>query len=450
MNTLSLSSQEIQRNTEKAIDKIFSSVFGESATAVGGVFTTTDAVQRYVFYGDNRFHDVILKPILIKALNKSESLAGGSAEKCLIFSLNMLKILNIQKLAGSSHREAFEKMKLSTDLAIEVISKNGKRAERDDVSRLISSQIKNKTLQNIINDVIHIADFSSQIFIEKSVSQRTVIESKTGFGFNINTDSECLMGVPWKRSNVRCIVIDGIIESVGEIHHLLQKASEDKLPYVMFVRGLSDEVKHTIYLNLARKTIDLVPVCVGFDEKSINILNDIAICTDSDLISSHKGDLISTACNDDRMSVIHHISITEKNVQLSHNPGESKLKAHLTFLKKKREDAQNSNVRDLFDMRIRSLSSGKTIVKVGHDLRFHENSMEKLDKFFRTLSVAIQFGVVNPTHLTYPDRWIKDLILETFSSEDLVPTASLCAALKIAFSAASSIASVNYALLEDI
>ena len=51
----------------------------------------------------------------------------------------------------------------------------------------------------------------------------------------------------------KVIVLDGVIQSVGEIHHILQESAENKTPFLVFCYGTSEEVKHNIITNNKKK-----------------------------------------------------------------------------------------------------------------------------------------------------------------------------------------------------
>ena len=135
----------------------------------------------------------------------------------------------------------------------------------------------------------------SPIFIEPGKFSKTIVKLESGYNFKIQVEKKYITRKTSKMYNVRCFVIDGFIESVGEIHYLLEEASKTKENYIIFARNISEDVMSTISYNVQRETINVVPVVVGFDENTLNILNDISLCTNSDLVSSHKGDLISSS-----------------------------------------------------------------------------------------------------------------------------------------------------------
>jgi hypothetical protein len=67
-----------------------------------------------------------------------------------------------------------------------------------------------------------------------------------------------------------------------------------KEPVIFFLRGLADDVLHTLRVNVNRGTLNAHPVIIPFDLDHANTLVDIATIAGCDVVSHLKGDLISS------------------------------------------------------------------------------------------------------------------------------------------------------------
>jgi len=153
-----------------------------------------------------------------------------------------------------------------------------------------------KKINLIFNKIIENADADDVIFVEKSTRSKTVIKKTNQVNFLIEFDHDFLLGKnSIEREDYNYIIIDGFIDKVSEIYHLLEQANQSQESYIIFCKGMSDEVKSVIIKNLMRKTIDVMPVSLKINEENVNVLNDIASCHDNDIISSFKGDTVSAA-----------------------------------------------------------------------------------------------------------------------------------------------------------
>ena len=221
---------------------------------------------------------------------------------------------------------------------------------------------------------------------------------------------------------------------------MLEKASEDKQPYVLFVRSVSDEVLRTLALNFNRGTIDVIPISVGFDENTLNILNDISICTGSRLISSYTGDLISKAAMGP-FTKIKNIEIVENKTVMVSSPDPAEIDSHLKYLNNKKDAAFSADLRELFGNRIKSMNGGKIVINLGTDLINKDpQSIENFDKCLRGLSASIKDGIVSNSKLK---------IFNYLPKRKTIPSMSAFYGLAIAKSCTMAILSVGYCIFSN-
>ena len=175
-----------------------------------------------------------------------------------------------------------------------LFDKNLYRLSKDDLNSYYKS-IKPGIGKKIVKKLIDNISVDDVIYIEKTNKSEVVIKKTDSLYFEFDFDVDFLMGKNYNESEYNYLIIDGFIDSVGEIHHLLTEASENKQPYIIFCKGMHEEVKKTIMYNLKRGTINVMPISLLINEENVNILNDIASCHGSDIVSSLKGDTISLA-----------------------------------------------------------------------------------------------------------------------------------------------------------
>jgi hypothetical protein len=324
------------------------------------------------YFGD--YYDETLKSLIEKVVLELETIAPGTSD----LFLDILTTYYKDNISVSEYLKSnFENRVL--------------RLERNDLA-ILSQNIENAISKKIIENVIAIMEYDDQIFIDNSTRDLTLIKKTNQLFFNVKFDKDFLIpfGGKWERDNFKFIVIDGFIDSAGEIHHLLHKASEDKEPYVVFCKGMREEVKHTILHNLQRKTIDVLPISLETNEENVNILNDIASCLDSDVISALKGDLISVEVRRE-LSVGKKIRINRKGFYLNFQ-NEKKVRRQLLYLKNKikkiNPDDPNFNY---LEKRIKTLEAKKIEIFLSKD----RNKKIKTDlDYFLKLVANAKSGIV--------------------------------------------------------
>ena len=106
--------------------------------------------------------------------------------------------------------------------------------------------LKSKHNKNIAKLFFNNISLNRSINVECYNGDQVVAEFSNDFVFNIDFDYDYFTSINNPIKNYNYIIINGIIETVGEIHHLLQKANETKEPYVIFCFGVSEEIKQVI------------------------------------------------------------------------------------------------------------------------------------------------------------------------------------------------------------
>tara|TARA_Y100000593_G_scaffold63507_1_gene117372 strand:- start:1750 stop:3039 length:1290 start_codon:yes stop_codon:yes gene_type:complete len=429
MYTEFLNHSEFKRKLNQSIKNIDDFLDSESnGVLLRDKALTSSLVQRYAYFKNDHIHDNIIKPLLLDAAVRSEQISGGAGDICLKI---LPKIIDDNCIFDSKVESA--------------ILDNSKRSNRKDFNKLVSKNSTCSDHKEIFSFLFENMNINSPIFIEKSKLSKTRIMLETGFKFDISVDKKFLTKNTKRMSNVRCFVIDGFIESVSEIHYVLEEAAKTKENYVLFVRHMDKDVESTIEYNIKRGTINLVPVCVGFDENTLNILNDISICTNSDLVSSTKGDTISQSVKRDP-SIVDSIDFTNSSVSIVNKNPSSMIKSHLSYLREKREKSTNTSVFNLIENRIKSLSSGKIVVSIGTDLVLKEpRTVEIFDKILREIRSLVRSGVI---YLNCLDSDMSN----KFSLDLDYPYSplSLIVAIKNSKSIASGLKSISGVIYEDI
>jgi hypothetical protein len=261
---------------------------------------------------------------------------------------------------------------------------------KEDVFRYVINPMKSRdrVCGSIFESAISLAGFGGKIFVEKSFAQVSSVELVSGYSFPVTNgwDSNT------KFKNSRVICIDGYIESVSEIHHLLEDSSSSKESILLISRGFSNDVLHTLRVNWERGSLKVFPSIVPFDLEGINSINDIAIVTGGDLVSSTKGNLISSIKIHD-FPTVDEINIFPGKVIILSKKSKNRVLSHIEQLKRKRDDKEEiEDLSRLIDKRIKSLTPSQVIIKLVDDRDFIKRS-QLIDIGLRKISSVMNSGV---------------------------------------------------------
>lgn len=216
----------------------------------------------------------------------------------------------------------------------------------------------------------------------------------------------------YTRASAKVIIVDGFIENVAEIHHILQKINEVNGSLLMFARGYSPDVLNTFSVNVLRKTLDVLPFAITLDLGHVNDLYDLSVLTGAEVISSEKGQLISSAKFESLPSVTsvkynHH----EKMLVMRNDGTRSAVAQHLKKLKERLETVDSHNAQELIS-RIRRMTSLICILTLQDNPVFERRKIN-LKRSSRLLDHYARYGVCVTQTGTFPkSSW--DIALKHF------------------------------------
>ena len=240
-----------------------------------------------------------------------------------------------------------------------------------------------------VQEALNLAGLSGKILLKKSNDRNFSVELVQGYTFDLlcTTISSRL-----EIEKPLFLPIDGFIESVSEINSLLISATETKIPLVIFARGFADDVISTLALNTAKETMTVIPVVVKFDLEGMNTLNDISVASGAQLISSAKGDLISSVKFNSLKSV-ESVALTKSSVVFVEKSTSQAVAGHVFMLHNKLASAVEGT-HNLFEARIKSLTPNVVYLRIPQTLDAVRVT-QSIDVVLRMIKSMISHGVVN-------------------------------------------------------
>ena len=272
--------------------------------------------------------------------------------------------------------------------------------------------LDNSLVEQIANYIFNYCSLNYAIQIEKCEGNDVITEKYDNLSINIDYDHDfLLLQQSHKMKNYKFRIIDGMIETVGEIHHLLYNASINKEPYVIFCFGMSSEVKHVILENNKRNITNIFPVCITFCEETINILNDIAVLHNCEVISASKGQTISQEIRK-KLQIGNEIIFSKNNIIINPVCEEITLQNHKMFLIKRADDSKNKTNRALIEKRIKHLNSRSIKIFLPNQVLKHNNFIRELDyilRFFKSINLDLTLikKIIDKKFYYVPTSYVK-------------------------------------------
>ena len=334
---------------------------------------------------------------LFKSCYQSELLSAGGANIAYLFGVVLAKELiktpmddvNVQKLLGT-----FDKLIDELKSQFETHSSIPKLADiKNVVDRTCGTDV---LLAHSIWEALNLAGLEGRIFVENGRQDNFFIELKEGYTFNLKPFKFMLHKNSWEARKCKVLVVDGLVEKVSEIDHLLTKSLETKVPMMIVAHGFSEEVAATLKANQERGLLDVQPVRVPSDIDSLNIVNDIAVVCGSLPVSAMKGDLV-VFTKYEELPIVDRVRLGVEECTIENRGTRAAVAAQAQSILEKRQNYfLHEEVQELFDKRLKSLISSTVLIHLpNHSSTKNDERRVKIDIALRQTKTMLHYGTVD-------------------------------------------------------
>ncbi len=344
-----------------------------------------------------------LRNLIVNSVVSSEFKQGGSGAICLITLIYLLNRYGQDKISGSKTLNIEEINK-----EIEKISCLSKRASTEDVLNVIKTLNSDPTSYTVFEKSIKMAGGRGSIYVEKHASDVTKLTRRNGYEFPGNIP-EVFLAASGARNSIdfltpKICIIDGIIERVSEINGLIHSSYKQQTPLIIVARGFNGDVQNTLGVNFNSGNLSVVPFCVPYDEFGANLVNDICVVSGCDIISSLKGEVISSVLWEDLSAVEKtSISLVKESLIIENSTTKNSVDRHKHKIRKK--FIQKSGVdletdgglsTDVLEKRLSCLMGDGIRLSIGEDLKDSWGiTKDRVETQIKILKDGSKFGVVD-------------------------------------------------------
>ena len=312
-----IKNKEFINNFLKKDKQVFEN-FYNSGPCLYNSFVIDDSILNYVNDNSIKKNDLILKNLILNEFDELEKIYPTLGEIFLLAYYNKIKNCKFKSFLF----------------------------RKNNVKSFIKS-LKNSISENLATEIFNKSSLDNVINVKYKKIDQIIINEFNNINFSAQYDTDLIENFNSPIKNYNFVLIEGIIETVGEIHHLLYNASINKEHYVIFCLGLTQEVKSTILKNNSLGITKIHIVSLDSCEENLNILNDIAVIHNSnDIISASKGQTISQEIRKG-LGKGEIIEFEKNGFVIKPLCSEEKIIEHRKFLKVRIEDADNEKNKKL-------------------------------------------------------------------------------------------------------
>ncbi len=271
--------------------------------------------------------------------------------------------------AGANPMVLRKGMKKAVDAAVASLVNNSKKVNgKEDITRVGTISAGDEVIGELIADAMEKVTADGVITVEESKTAETYSEVVEGMQFDrgylspyMVTDTDKMEAVI---DDALVLITDKKISNIQEILPLLEQLVQSGKKLLIIAEDVEGEALTTLVLNKLRGTFTCVAVkAPGFGDRRKEMLQDIAILTGGEVISSELG-LELKDVEVSQLGQARQVKVTKENTIIVGGHGDSDaIKARVSQIRSAIETTTSDFDREKLQERLAKLAGGVAVIK---------------------------------------------------------------------------------------
>ena len=339
---------------------------------------------------------------LVKEVATKTNDAAGDGTTTATLLAQALVREGMKNIAAGANPMVLKKgMDQAVDTAVETIVANSKKIEgSDEIARVGAVSAADENIGKLIAEAMEKVTADGVITLEESKTAETYSEVVEGMQFDrgyiapyMVTDTDKMEAV---LDDAYILITDKKISNIQEILPLLEQIVKTGRPLFIVAEDVEGEALSTLIVNKLRGTFTCVAVkAPGFGDRRKEMLQDIAILTGGQVISSELGLELSETTME-QLGRARQVVVQKENTIIVDGAGNSDdIKARVGQIKSQIENTTSDFDREKLQERLAKLSGGVAVIKVGAatEVEMKEKKLRIEDALAAT-KAAVEEGIV--------------------------------------------------------
>ena len=332
---------------------------------------------------------------------KTNDVAGDGTTTATLLAQSMIREGLKNLAAGANPMVMRRGIQKATDAAVAEIRNISKPVSgSQDIARVGTVSSGDEHIGNLIAEAMEKVSQSGVITVEESKTAETYSEVVEGMQFDrgyitpyMVTDNEKMEAVI---DDAYILITDKKISNIQEILPLLEQIVQAGKKLLIIAEDVEGEALATIILNKLRGTFTCVCVkAPGFGDRRKEMLQDIAILTGGQVISSELGMELKEATVAD-LGRARQVKVTKENTIIVDGAGDSAaIKDRIGQINNQIAVTTSDYDREKLQERLAKLSGGVAVIKVGAatETEMKEKKL-RIEDALNATRAAVEEGIV--------------------------------------------------------
>ena len=340
--------------------------------------------------------------IVKEVSEKTNDVAGDGTTTATVLAQSMIKE-GVKNVAAGAEPMA---IKRGIDKAVEVAVKGLKEISsevngKEDIARVASISANNSEIGDLIAQAMEKVSKDGVITIEESKTSNTELNVVEGMQFDkgyvspyMVTDTDKMEAI---FENPYILITDKKISNIQEILPLLEALMQKSGKLVIICDDIEGEALSTLVLNKLRGVLNVVAVkAPGFGDKRKAMLEDIAILTGGEVITSDLG-LELKDVTIEQLGKARQVKVQKENTIIVDGVGDKKqIETRIKQIKTQIEETTSSYDKEGLQERLAKIAGGVAVIEVGAatEVEMKEKKLRIEDALSAT-KAAVEEGIVS-------------------------------------------------------
>ncbi len=303
--------------------------------------------------------------------------------------------------AGANPMVLRKGMKKAVDAAVASLGNNSKKVNgKEDIARVGTISAGDEVIGQLIADAMEKVTADGVITVEESKTADTYSEVVEGMQFDrgylspyMVTDNDKMEAV---LDDALILITDKKISNIQEILPLLEQLVQSGKKLLIIAEDVEGEALTTLVLNKLRGTFTCVAVkAPGFGDRRKEMLQDIAILTGGEVISSELG-LELKDVEVSQLGQARQVKVTKENTIIVGGQGNTEdIRARENQIRAAIETTTSDFDREKLQERLAKLAGGVAVIKVGAatEAEMKEKKL-RIEDALNATKAAVEEGIV--------------------------------------------------------
>ena len=339
---------------------------------------------------------------LVKEVStKTNDVAGDGTTTATVLAQSMIKEGVKNVAAGADPMSIKRGIDKAVETAVEELKEissvvNGK----EDIARVASISANNKEIGELIADAMEKVSKDGVITIEESKTSNTELNVVEGMQFDkgylspyMATDTEKMEAI---LDNQYILITDKKISNIQEILPLLESLMQESGKLLIICDDMEGEALSTLILNKLRGVLNVVAVkAPGFGDKRKAMLEDIAILTGGEVITSDLGlELKDTTI--EQLGKAKQVKVQKENTIIVDGAGDkAKINSRVEQIKAQINETQSDYDKEGLQERLAKIAGGVAVIGVGAATEVEMKDKKlRIEDALSATKAAVEEGIV--------------------------------------------------------